>query len=52
VGGVLRLSKSVQDAEYTDLPPDEAAVTSQELYGGHRGLKEQIIEKGLMAASQ
>ena len=42
----------MQDAEYTDLPPDEAAVTSQELCGGHRGLNEQVREKDLMAASQ
>jgi len=52
VGSVMSLSKGMQDAEYTDFPPDEAVVMSQELCGGHRGLNEQIIEKGLMAASR
>jgi len=50
IGQVTR--PGMEDAEHTDLPADKAGVTSQELSGGRRGLKEQVIEKSLMAASQ
>jgi hypothetical protein len=50
IGQVTR--PGMQDAEHTDLPADKAGVTSQELSGGRRGLEEQVIEKGLMAARQ
>jgi hypothetical protein len=49
---VETLSKGMQDAQHTDLIADKVGVKSQELCSGRRGLEEQNIEKGLMAANQ
>jgi hypothetical protein len=42
----------VQDADQTELPANKAGILSQKLCCRCRGLKEQIIEKGLVRAGE
>jgi hypothetical protein len=44
-------SPGVEDAEHTDLSAEEAWVLRQELSGSSSGMKEQVIDKRLVTAS-